>query len=69
MRNAKVKHYDAWGLKALKSGLLETMGDLYCFVWDLRQPVVENQALVIKGIGDSAHKSYEIMLEIERRGH
>lgn len=69
MRKSKVKYYDAWGLKALKAGLLESMADMYCFVWDLRQSSVHNKDLVLVGISNSARKSAEMMAEIELRGH
>jgi hypothetical protein len=68
MRKSKLKTYDVWTMRALKSVLMQSMGDLYCFVWDLRNDAA-GQSLALAGIKKSSKKCGDILEEIERRGH
>lgn len=67
MSKTKKKTYENWTLKQLKSTLMERMGDLFCFVWDARQPVVEDMENVMKQISKTSNKCAEILTEVERR--
>ncbi len=69
MQAKKLNPYEEYRLKSLHSALMMKMGDLYCYVWDLKNSAPELQQEALKRIGKSCSKCVEILKEVEKRGH
>lgn len=66
MQQSSGKTYENWPVKSLRNCLLESMGDLYCFVWDLKQRDSDKPS-IMRSINKTSKKCGSLLTALEKK--